>query len=236
MLTIIIPTLNEENYLPLLLKCIKRQSFKDYEIIIADAHSTDKTVEVAHEIGCQVVNGGLPPKGRNEGAGAAKGEMLLFIDADSRILSDDFLEKILQEFKKRNLDIASFPIYPDENKLDKLIYTFYNLWAKLNQSFLPHATNVILVKKEIHQKINGFDEEIKLAEDHEYARRAGKLGKFGFINIEPIFTSSRRFEKEGRIKTYFKYGLAGVYILFFGPVKSDIFKYRFGNYLKNKKN
>ncbi len=201
MLTIIVPTLNEENYLPLLLKSIKRQSFKDYEIIIADAHSIDKTAKIAQDIGCQVVNGGLPPKGRNEGAKVAKGEMLLFIDADSRILSDDFLEKTLQEFKKRNLDIASFPIYPDENKFDKLIYTFYNLWVKLSQSFLPHATNVILVKKEIHQKINGFDKEIKLAEDHEYARRAGKLGKFGFIDIEPIFTSSRRFEKEGRIKT-----------------------------------
>lgn len=236
MLTIIIPTLNEENYLPLLLKSIKRQSFKDYEIIITDAHSTDKTAKIAQDFGCQVVNGGLPPKGRNEGAKAAKGEMLLFIDADSRILSDDFLEKTLQEFKKRNLDIASFPIYPGENNFDKLIYTFYNLWVKLSQSFLAHATNVILVKKEIHQKINGFDKEIKLAEDHEYARRSGKLGKFGFIDIEPIFTSSRRFEKEGRIKTYFKYGLAGVYILFFGPVKSDIFKYRFGNYLKNKKN
>lgn len=236
MLTIIIPTLNEENYLPLLLKSIKRQSFKDYEIIIADANSTDKTVEIAQDIGCQIVNGGLPPKGKNEGARVAKGEMLLFIDADSRILSDDFLEKILQEFKKRNLDIASFLIYPDENKLDKFIYTFYNIWAKLNQSFLPYATNVILVKKEIHQKIGGFDKEIKLAEDHEYARRAGKIGKFGFIDIEPILTSSRRFEKEGRVKTYFKYGLAGIYVLFFGSIKSDIFKYRFGNYLKNKKN
>jgi glycosyltransferase involved in cell wall biosynthesis len=236
MLTIIIPTLNEENYLPLLLKSIKRQSFKDYEIIIADANSTDKTVETAQDIDCQIVNGGLPPKGKNEGARVAKGEMLLFIDADSRILSDDFLEKILQEFKKRNLDIASFLIYPDENKLDKFIYTFYNIWAKLNQSFLPYATNVILVKKEIHQKIGGFDKEIKLAEDHEYARRAGKIGKFGFIDIEPILTSSRRFEKEGRVKTYFKYGLAGIYVLFFGSIKSDIFKYRFGNYLKNKKN
>ena len=236
MLTIIIPTLNEENYLPLLLKSIERQSFKDYEIIITDAHSIDKTVEIAQDIGCQIVSGGLPPKGKNEGAKQAKGEILLFIDADSRILSDDFLEKILQEFKKRNLDIASFLIYPDKNNLDKLIYTFYNIWAKLSQSFLPHATNVILVKKEIHQKIGGFDEEIKLAEDHEYARRAGKLGKFGFIDIEPIITSSRRFEKEGRVKTYFKYGLAGIYVLFFGSIKSDIFKYRFGNYLKNKKN
>ena len=236
MLTIIVPTLNEEGYLSFLLKSLKRQSFKDYEVIIADAHSADKTAKIAEDFGCHVVSGGLPPKGKNEGAKAARGEILFFIDADSRVLSDDFLEKILQEFKKKNLDIASFSLHPNESKLDNLIYTFYNLWVKLSQSFLAHATNVILVKKEIHQKIKGFDEEIKLAEDHDYVRRAAKLGKFGFIDIEPIFVSSRRFKKEGRIKTYFKYGLAGIYILFFGSIKSDIFKYRFGNYLKNKKN
>ena len=235
MLTIIIPTLNEENYLPFLLESIKKQTFKDYEIIIADADSNDKTAKIAQDFGCQVVKGGLPPKGRNEGAKVARGDLFLFVDADSIISSDDFLEKVLQEFKKRNLDIASFSIYPNKSKLDRLIYTFYNLWVKLNQSFLAHATNVILVKKEIHQEINGFDEEIRLAEDHDYARRATKLGKFGFIDIEPIFTSSRRFEREGRIKTYFKYALAGIYILFFGPIKSDIFKYRFDKLLENNK-
>ena len=235
MLTIIIPTLNEENYLPFLLESIKKQTFKDYEIIIADADSNDKTAKIAQDFGCQVVKGGLPPKGRNEGAKVARGDLFLFVDADSIISSDDFLEKVLQEFKKRNLDIASFSIYPNKSKLDRLIYTFYNLWVKLNQSFLAHATNVILVKKEIHQEINGFDEEIRLAEDHDYARRATRLGKFGFIDIEPIFTSSRRFEREGRIKTYFKYALAGIYILFFGPIKSDIFKYRFDKLLENNK-
>ena len=235
MLTIIVPTLNEENYLPFLLESIKKQTFKDYEIIIADANSNDKTAKIAQDFGCQVVKGGLPPKGRNEGAKVARGDLFLFVDADSIISSDDFLEKVLQEFKKRNLDIASFSIYPNRSKLDRFIYTFYNLWAKLNQSLLPHATNVILVKKEIHQEINGFDEEIRLAEDHDYARRATKLGKFGFIDIEPIFTSSRRFEREGRMKTYFKYALAGIYILFFGPIKSDIFKYRFDKLLENNK-
>jgi len=47
MLSIIIPALNEENYLPRLLDCFKKQNFKDYEIIVADADSKDKTREVA---------------------------------------------------------------------------------------------------------------------------------------------------------------------------------------------
>ncbi len=236
MISIIIPALNEKEYLPLLLESIKKQSFKDYEIIVADAGSTDKTVEIAKDYGCRITTGGLPAKGRNKGAEIAKGDLFLFIDADSEILSEYFLEKLIKEFREKNLGVASFPVYPDGGEIDKLVYFFYNLWVKLVQGFLPHATSAILVKKEIHQKNGGFDEEIKVAEDHEYARKAKKYGRFGFIEIEPILTSSRRIKRDGRIKIYLKYILAGIYILFFGPIKSDIFKYRFDNSLRKKKN
>ena len=73
-LSIIIPTYNEEEYLPVLLDSIKSQSFDDYEIIVADANSTDKTREIAESYGCIVVAGGLPAVGRNNGAKIAKGE------------------------------------------------------------------------------------------------------------------------------------------------------------------
>ena len=53
------------------------------------------------------------------------------------------------------------------------------------------------------------------------------MANFGFIKTEPVLTSARRFEKEGRFSVYFKYFLAGLWILFLGPIKSDIFKYRF---------
>lgn len=234
MLSIIIPTLNEEKYLPLLLKEIKRQSFNGkYEIIIADAGSFDKTVEIAKKEGCQIVKGGLPAKGRNEGAKVAKGDIFLFMDADNCYLPENFLKDLLEEFEKRKLDVASFPIYPKGNRFDYFAYGIYNFWTKLTQKFLPHATNSILVRKEIFQKINGFDEEIKIAEDHDFVRRAAKVGRFGFIETKPVLTSPRRFEKDGRFKTYLKYLLAGIYMLFFGPIKKDIFKYRFDN--QNKK-
>ena len=227
MLSIIIPTLNEEKYLPLLLREIKKQNFDgDLEIIVADAGSVDKTVEIAKSFGCQVVKGGLPAKGRNEGAKIAKGDIFLFMDADNFYLPDNFLKELLEEFEKRKLGVAYFPIYPKGNRIDKFIYGIYHWWTKLTQNFLPHAYNSILVKKEIHQKIGGFDEEIKIAEDHDYARRASKVGKFGFIETKPVLTSARRFEKDGKLKTYLKYLLAGIYMFFFGPIKKDIFKYK----------
>src|SRR3989344_3168528 len=115
MLSIIIPTHNEENYLPKLLKCIKKQSYKDYEIIIGDAFSTDRTIEIAKNCGCRIVkdavpNGG-PAMGRNNAAKKARGEMLLFLDADSGI-DAGFISTALKEIKERNLDVAGTFINP----------------------------------------------------------------------------------------------------------------------------
>lgn len=236
MLSIIIPTLNEEKYLPLLLNSIKKQGFKDYEIIIADAGSQDKTVEIAQKFGCKITKGGLPARGRNEGARIAQGNLFLFTDADNIFVSSDFLQTLIYEFKKKDLGSASFPIHSDGNIIDKFAYLFYNLWVKLTRSFLAHATNSVLVKREIHQKMGGFDEEIKIAEDQEYVRRAKRYGKFGFIETEPILTSCRRYKAEGRIKNYSKYFLSGILMFFFGPIKSDIFKYRFNYDKKDRTN
>ena len=89
MISIIIPALNEENYLPKLLKNIKKQELKDYEVIVADTNSKDGTRQTAKKFKCEIVKGGLPPEGRNNGAKKAKGTLLFFIDADS-LLSKNF--------------------------------------------------------------------------------------------------------------------------------------------------
>jgi len=226
MLSIIIPTLNEEQCLPILLNQIKKQKFFNYEIIVADGGSKDRTIEIAKSFGCINTKGGSPARGRNEGAKKAKGEILLFMDADNIYLPENFLKKLLDGFEKKKLGVASFPIYPKGNWFDKFAYWLYNFWVKITQSFTAHATNSVLVKKEVFEKVGGFDEEIKIGEDHYFAKRAAKISKFGFIETEPVLTSTRRFERDGRLKTYLKYFLAGVYMFFFGPVKSDIFKYR----------
>jgi len=226
MLSIIIPAKNEEKYLPILLSQIKKQNFFDYEIIVADAGSQDKTVEIAKSFGCKVVKGGLPAKGRNEGAKVAKGEIFLFMDADNIYLPDGFLEKLISEFKRRNLGVASFPIYPKGNLIDKICYFLYNKFVEIFQNWTAFATNSVLIKREVFEKVGGFDEEVKIGEDHDLAKRAAKISKFGFIKTEPVLTSARRFERDGRLKTYLIYILAGLHMFFFGPVKRDFF-YKF---------
>ena len=223
MISIIIPTLNEEKYLPSLLESIKKQEFTDYEIIIGDADSKDNTKEIAKRYGCKIAPGGLPAKGRNEGAKIAQGDLLFFIDSDS-VLSDSFFTILLKEFKEKNLGVASYRVYPRGNIIDKVCYNIYNFWTWLTQKFLPHATQTILIKKEIHQEIGGFDEAIKIGEDHAYVRKAAKYGKFGFLRKVPIiFTSVRRFESKGRLKIYSIFILAGIYLLFSGKTKAKMF-------------
>ncbi|TSC75440.1 MAG: glycosyltransferase [Parcubacteria group bacterium Gr01-1014_30] len=230
MLSVIIPTFNEEDYLPGLLTAIKKQEYEDYEVIVADAGSKDKTVEIAKSFGAKVVAGGLPAKGRNEGARAANGSLLMFLDADIVSLPERFFKDAVSEFKRRNAGVVSFPVFVAGKKIDKLAYLIYNVWAWISQKFLPHASNAILVRKEVHNRINGFDEEIKIAEDHDYARRAAKISKFAFFVTPPILTSARRLERDGRVRIYLKYCWAEILTTFFGPVKSRNFKYEFGHY------
>ena len=237
MLSIIIPTLNEEDYLSKLLESIRKQNFRDYEIIVADARSNDKTLEIARNYGCQIIPGGLPAKGRNEGAKASQGELLLFLDADV-ILPKDFFKRTLEEFKKRSLDIASFRLVPLPRNNFSLLFMniFYNKPITLLENVLPHAAVGILARKVMFDKLGGFDENVKLAEDHYLARRGQKTtnAKCGIIRSTQIFVSDRRFRKDGWLKTGVKYLLCELHLIFIGPVRSDIFRYKFNHYKDEK--
>jgi len=232
MLSIIIPTLNEEDYLPRLLRSIKKQGFTDYEVIVADAGSSDETLNIARSYGCKIVKGGLPAKGRNEGAKVAKGEILFFLDADA-ILLDDFLSESLREFSDRKLDIAGFCLksYPANKFFSFFENSIYNKIIIISEKVLPHSAVGILMKKELFNKLGGYDETIKLAEDMDLSRRAVKMdANFGIIRTKEILASDRRFKKDGLIAIGIKFFLCELHMIFIGPVRSNIFNYKFNHY------
>ena len=232
MLSIIIPTLNEEKYLPVLLESIKNQRFEgDYELIVADAGSQDKTIEIARNFGCKIVPGGLPAAGRNKGARAAKGDTFLFLDADLR-LPADFLWNSLNEFEQRKLGVSSYFLTPQtDRKIVKIGFNlFWNWLIKFFQNILPNGAMGILVRKIFFEKVGGFEEDIKMAEDLYFVRQAAKFSRFGIIKSTKIFITLRRYEKDGLFPTFFKYVLCFFYMLSGKPVRSDIFKYRFNHY------
>lgn len=225
-ISIIIPAYNEEKYLPKLLECIKRQTYKNYEIIIADANSKDKTTQIAKKYECRIVKGGLPAAGRNNGAKVAKGDILLFLDADSMI-GRDFLKNSLNDVQNRKLDVAGSYLYPLSNNLiDKIYLAIFNFWTAITQFFYPNACGSgIFCKKWLHNKVKGFDENIKLSEDMNYVKRCGKAGKFRIIKNSRLVYSMRRYDKEGRFNVGLKLLLSAIYRIFFGEIRSDVFKY-----------
>ena len=237
MLSIIIPALNEQQYLPSLLGSIIQQNPSvAHEIVITDAGSQDRTVEIALSYGCTVVPGGLAAKGRNQGGKAAKGDLLLFLDPEA-LLPNGFLKRVLAEFKERDLDIASCAIEPLVEKwMPPLTFPrfffdlLYNWPARLSQNIFPYASAVLLVKRSIHEKLGGFNESIRIGEDHDYARRAAKFGRYGFLSSCKLPLFMRRCQKMGALRTNLKYLLCNLVNAFFGEVKSDIFKYNFGQY------
>ncbi|MDA1337401.1 MAG: glycosyltransferase [bacterium] len=230
MISVIIPTLNEEEYLPVVLRSVRKQKIKDLEIIVADAGSKDATVDIAKSFGCRVTKGGMPGKGRNEGAKIAKGDVLVFLDADAN-LPANFFKGFMKEFDRRRLDVAGCLMkIPSKRRIYRVFEKLYKLYFKSTEKFYPHATNCIVVKRWLHEEVQGFDETITLGEDFKYIQEASKKGKFGFLTNVWFHISPRRAEQD-MAKIITQYFLAEAYMTFIGPIRTDIFKYRFNNHL-----
>lgn len=238
-ISIIIPAYNEENYLPTALESIKSQTFTDYEIIVAvSPNTTDRTREIAHSLGARVVEGGRVGQSRNNGAKAADkdSELFVFMDADGRMPSNDFLEKVLEEFCAKNLDIATCFVTLDgtgiRGALEKLPFWFYHYFEILIEKYRAFPIGVfMIVKPEVldvrgYNNCWGFDEDLSFAEDAELGQRALNAGKKYGIIRQTIITSDRRFKNNGLGRMLWEYLYRGVG-LFFG------YEYRYSKKSKN---
>ncbi|MDR0582883.1 MAG: glycosyltransferase [Treponema sp.] len=232
--SIIIPALNEEQMLPRLLDSIKVQDFDDYEVIVADAHSKDRTREIAAEYGCRVVDGGLPAAGRNAGASAACGDFLFFLDADV-VLPQGFIRNVYDEMQDRYFDLATCEIRPlSDYRLDRIIHRMMNLAVLLNLWLDPKAFGFcIFVTRRLFERVGGFDETIYVAEDNDFVKRASMFKALRYLNSAYIMVSIRRFEKEGRF-AYMKKGIKlNLYRAFKGEIRSsEVVKYEFDAFNK----
>lgn len=235
-LSIIIPSLNEEAYLCGLLEAIRQQTRPPLEIIVADAGSSDRTVEIALQAGCRVVPGGRPARGRNAGAAAALGDILLFLDADV-LPKPDFLARALEEFDRRGLDAATSPVQPlGGNLADAIFHEAANVFIQATRPFNPHAPGFcILSRRQTHACVGGFDEALYLSEDHDYVRRVvAQGGRFGILHV-PIPVSIRRLETDGRWNVAVRYSFLAINQMLGDSVNQALLdrylgEYRFGHH------
>lgn len=231
MISVVIPTLNEADYLPRLLEALACQTRRPDEVIVADAGSTDGTPEIARAWGALVVPGGRPAVGRNAGARVARGTWLVFLDADV-VPRPDFLEKALGEMEARRLDVATCLMEPlSPRPADRVFHEVANGYLLALQWVSPRAPGFcILIRRELHEAIGGFDETLLLAEDHDYVRRASHHGRFGVLTTVRIPVSTRRVEEEGVFPLLLKYLWAEAHVWAGRPIRSLPFAYAFGNH------
>ena len=234
-LSIVVPAYNEEKYIGRLLESIKKQEGVNFEVIVADNNSKDKTREIVKKFGYKVVKGGMPAKARNNGARAAKGKYILFVDADS-ILTEGFVLKLVSKMKRKKLGIISGFFKSDSHKISHKIYYFLGAsYMYISSFFNPCGGGFyICVSKKIHDNIKGFDEKLKISEDHDYIQRASKFGKFSFLLNPTIISSSRRVDKEGVIGLTLKYIFSEFNRSIGRKPYKHWFKYEFGNFNDKK--
>lgn len=228
---VIIPTYNEEGVVENFLQDIRKQTRKPDQLIVADAHSTDRTRNIAKELGAEVIDGGMPGPGRNRGAEYANTDILFFMDADVRLFDPEFFKKAFNEFVERELGCAAMELSPMSKRIDDRIgHWVYNklLHKQVKSGKQLAAGSFIAATKKVHEQIEGFDEAVTLGEDTDYAVRAAKVAPFGILKSVQIPVSVRRLDRDGRWGTVARYLLAGAHMIFKGPVKHGKIKYEFG--------
>lgn len=239
-ISIIIPTLNEEKYLPLLLESLLIQNFNGkLQIIIVDGKSEDKTLDVAKSyqnkfedlVFLRTERGHAYQ--RNRGAEKAKYKHLLFIDADvilpKKLLTNftkdiDPLKKIIQ---------TSFTLPIKSNFIDYIFALSAYIFATLYSFFDPFIYGFfILTTKENHNQINGFDEKAVVAEDLDYGHRSVKNGAEYKMHLNTVvYHSSRRFKRMGRFRLFTFYLRGFFYYKIHGVIyDKNRFNYPYGDY------
>jgi glycosyltransferase involved in cell wall biosynthesis len=207
--SIIIPVLNEEVHLPRLLEDLSMQSFRDFEVIVVDGGSEDKTVDIACSFvskldKLKVVKASIKNVSyqRNLGVNKAKGEYLVFMDADNR-LPEFFLEGIKYRISTTEAEIfTTWCKVASSKPADKAIGSLLN-WSIEIGNLVEQQTGVgtmIGITKKGFEKIKGFDEKKHYAEDEDFIRRACKKGlRFEVFRDPRYIYSLRRFRKEGKL-------------------------------------
>lgn len=225
--SVVVPTLDEERYLPTLLGSLAAQTLPVHEVIIADAGSHDGTVRVARAAGAIVVPGGHPGVGRNEGARAATGDWLLFLDADVR-LPPDALATAFREMAQEGLESASCWFVPDSGNRFLRLNHWLSAWYFRLSSKLgwPHSIGAfLLLPRETHEAIGGFDLSIRVAEDQDYVRRLARYGRYGFLRRPSVEIAARRFEDEGGFWMSLKWLGIELHRLILGEIRGEYFRY-----------
>jgi rSAM/selenodomain-associated transferase 2 len=202
MIGVVIPTLNEAEFLPALLSDLRRVAVP-LDVVVADGGSADGTPAAASTAGVRVI---AAPRGRaaqmNAGARAVAGRWLLFLHADSRLPPRARRALLTAVVDEPELEVAVFGFAID---LPLPGRRFVEMGQALRQTLfgLPYGDQGLLVRRELFEQVGGFP-EVPLLEDVAALRALGRRARVHTLS-GTILTSGRRYRRDGVVRTWLRH-------------------------------
>ena len=174
------------------------------KVFVADAGSTDDTVEIARSFGDRmdvtVIKGGTPSIGRNRGAQCCDSEFVLFLDADVELRDSTLLRRALVRMKSQRLHCLTVDIAcAGGNWMDRFLYRASSHMQRLSTWFMPFGTGMFLLfDRKRFTELGGFNERALFAEDFLLTKQVSPL-RFAVLKGE-VYTSNRRFRRTGHVR------------------------------------
>ena len=203
-ISIIIPTLNEAENLPKLLKFLKTNPYKNIEIIIVDAASTDNTLEIAKKFeDVEIISQNTRNRAvqMNLGAKAATGDLLYFVHAD--VLPPENFAKDIIEAINAGYELGCYRFTFDKKSV---MLRFNAWWTRFNFMFCRGGDQTLFVTPSVFEELNRFNESYVIMEDFDFIKRARKKYRFKILP-KSVVVSARKYKNN----SYFKVNMVNLY-------------------------
>lgn len=226
MISIVIPVKNEESVIEKTLLKLKEIKTLDYEVIVSDGHSTDTTVEICKKYADKVIEPENPQKtiaaGKNAGAAVARGEFLLFIDADIIIPEPDILLNKVLSYMQSDPSIlgvtVSLRVFPEmQTFLDWVIFGAVNWVHYFRNNWIGSGSSsgeFQFVRHEAFKQIGGFEEKFAVGEDNVMFWRLSRIGKTRMLKKLFVYHTGRRAHIIGWPKLLYQWLSNSFYLAF----------------------
>ncbi len=205
-LSVVIITLNEERTVDRLLNQISSQTFQPTQLIVSDSKSTDATETICrhhpvrwstlHFHQCNVTK--WPAYGRNRGAELATGEWIVFLDADTQLHDDHFIQQSMDYLLAHHAQFGYCTLLPSTtDRKSKTGIALTNRFIRTHAWRRPIVPGCcIFVQRDVHHAIGGFDETVYLGEDSLYGWTAKKIGATLTLLPQPFVFDMRRIHQQ----------------------------------------
>jgi len=193
LVTVVVPTFNMEKFLDRTLKSISRQTYRNFECLIVNDASTDKSADIAHKYVRrdkrfrQIIhrtNAGLSAA-RNTGLRAARGELICFLDADDLMMKDALRLRVDAIFANAAVELAG--TYCGSVRIDEAAEIPPATTPAKQLNFIdfitaagacPFNANQPMMRTSVMRSLGGFDEKLNVAEDYDMWMRILRAGYF----------------------------------------------------------